>query len=378
MSEAVRIDVVDRSAARAEPEAPMAVLAELTHRCPLQCPYCSNPLELERASAELDTETWCRILDEAAALGALQVHFSGGEPTVRRDLETLVRHAARAGLYSNLITSGVMLDEARIAALVEAGLDHVQISFQDVDDAAGDRVAGFRDAQRLKRRAAALVRGAGLPLTVNAVVHRQNLSRLPEMIELALKLGAGRLEVAHVQYYGWALRNRAALLPSRAQLEAATRVVDEARARLKGRLLIDYVVPDYHAALPKACMGGWARRFFNVTPSGKMLPCHAAETLPGFRFLSVKDASLAEIWRHSEAFNRFRGTAWMPEPCRSCDRREIDWGGCRCQAFALTGDAAATDPVCFRSPHREEVVTAVREAEEEPQEFVYRRIGGAG
>lgn len=378
MSEAVKIDVVDERAARAEPEPPMAVLVELTHRCPLQCPYCSNPLELERAAAELDTATWCRILDEAAALGALQVHFSGGEPTVRRDLETLVRHAARAGLYSNLITSGVMLDEARVAALADAGLDHVQISFQDVDDAAGDRVAGFRDAQRLKRRAAALVRAAGLPLTVNAVVHRQNLSRLPEMIQLAVELGAGRLEVAHVQYYGWALRNRAALLPSRAQLEAATRVVDEARARLKGRLLIDYVVPDYHAALPKACMGGWARRFFNVTPSGKVLPCHAAETLPGFRFMSVKDASLAEIWRHSEAFNRFRGTAWMPEPCRSCDRREIDWGGCRCQAFALTGDAAATDPVCFRSPHRGVLWAAVREAQEEPQEFVYRRIGGAG
>jgi pyrroloquinoline quinone biosynthesis protein E len=378
MSEAAAIEAREARPAAPEPEPPMALLAELTHRCPLQCPYCSNPLELDRARSELDTATWCRIIDEAAALGALQVHFSGGEPTARRDLEDLVRHAAKAGLYTNLITSAVMLDEARVAALVEVGLDHVQISFQDIDDAEGDRVAGYRGAQRLKRRAAALVRAAGLPLTVNAVVHRQNLARLPAMIELAVELGAGRLEVAHVQYYGWALENRAALLPTRAQLEEATRVVDEARLRLKGRLLIDYVIPDYHAALPKACMGGWGRRFFNVTPSGKVLPCHAAETLPGFAFPSVKEASLAEIWRHSDAFNRFRGTAWMPEPCRSCERREIDWGGCRCQAFALTGDAAATDPVCWRSPDRAALEMAVRETGAAPPDFVYRRIGGAG
>jgi pyrroloquinoline quinone biosynthesis protein E len=361
----------------AEPDAPLALLAELTHRCPLQCPYCSNPLELDRARDEIDTASWARVMEEAASLGVLQVHFSGGEPMARRDLDEIVGAATRAGLYSNLITSAVLLDEARLAGLVASGLDHVQISFQDIDDAEGDRVANYRDAQRLKRRAARLVCAAGLPLTVNAVMHRQNLARLPEMIELAVELGAGRLEVAHVQYYGWGLRNRAALLPNRAQLDEATATVEAARARLKGRLIIDYVVPDYHAARPKACMGGWGRRFLNVTPAGKVLPCHAAETLPGFDFPSVKTASLAEIWRRSDAFNRFRGTSWMPEPCRSCDQREIDWGGCRCQAFALTGNAAATDPACALSPDRAVLDAALRETDAPPPPFLYRRIGGA-
>jgi PqqA peptide cyclase len=355
---------------------PMAILAELTHRCPLQCPYCSNPLELERVAGELDTESWLRVIDEAAALGVLQLHFSGGEPLVRRDLETLVAHAARAGLYTNLITSAVLLDQGRLDALVAAGLDHVQISFQDVDDAQGDRVAGYRNAQRLKREAAARVQAAGLPLTVNAVVHRQNLERLGAMIEAAVDLGARRLEVAHVQYYGWALANRAALLPTRAQLDAATATVEAARERLRGRLVIDYVVPDYHAALPKACMSGWGRRFMNLTPMGKALPCHAAETLPGFDFPSVRTMSLGEIWRDSDAFNRFRGTGWMLEPCRTCERREIDWGGCRCQAFALTGNAAATDPVCHRAVERGDLVAAITATHEAPPPFVYRRIGG--
>jgi pyrroloquinoline quinone biosynthesis protein E len=359
-----------------EIETPLAILAEVTHRCPLQCPYCSNPLALERGRQELETAEWLRVLDEAAALGVLQVHFSGGEPMARRDLEALVAHAARAGLYTNLITSGVLLDDRRATALAEAGLDHVQISFQDVDDAEGDRIAGYKDAQRSKREAARRVRDAGLPLTVNAVVHRQNLARLAEMIELAVELDAARIEVAHVQYYGWALLNRAALLPTRAQLDAATAVVDEARERLRGRLVIDYVVPDYHAALPKACMGGWGRRFLNVTPSGHVLPCHAAETLPGFDFPSVRQSSLAAIWQHSDAFNRFRGTEWMQEPCRSCERREIDWGGCRCQAFALTGDIAATDPVCGKVVDRSVLEEAVRQTGAPPPPLVYRRIGG--
>ncbi len=356
---------------------PMALLAELTHRCPLQCPYCSNPLELDRVRDELDTESWQRVLDEAAGLGMLQVHFSGGEPLVRRDLETLVRHATKAGLYTNLITSAVLLDETRLAGLAAAGLEHVQISFQDVDDAAGDRVANYRDAQRLKREAAHRVEAAGLPLTINAVVHRQNLERLPAMIDAAVELGARRLEVAHVQYYGWALANRAALLPTREQLDAATATVEAARERLRGRLVIDYVVPDYHAALPKACMSGWGRRFMNVTPSGKVLPCHAAETLPGFVFPSVRQESLGEIWRRSDAFNRFRGTGWMQEPCRSCERREIDWGGCRCQAFALTGDAAATDPVCHKATRRGRLAAAIEATRTAPPSFIYRRIGGA-
>ncbi|HEV3175804.1 MAG TPA: pyrroloquinoline quinone biosynthesis protein PqqE [Stellaceae bacterium] len=360
-----------------EVDPPLAILAELTHRCPLQCPYCSNPLELERAREELDTDTWRRVLDQAASMGVLQVHFSGGEPMARRDLEELVAHAARAGLYTNLVTSGVLLSDARADALVEAGLDHVQVSFQDVDDAAGDRIAGYEGAQRLKREAAARVRERDLPLTINAVMHRQNLSRLPEVIEQAVELGAGRLEVAHVQYYGWALANRDALLPTRAQLDEATAIVEAARERLRGRLVIDYVVPDYHAMLPKSCMGGWARRFLNVTPSGKALPCHAAETLPGLAFPSVRTMSLDAIWRGSEAFNRFRGTDWMMEPCRSCDRREIDWGGCRCQAFALTGNPRVADPVCHLAPDHLALEPALRAAEAAPPPLIYRRIGGS-
>jgi len=355
---------------------PMAILAEVTHRCPLQCPYCSNPLELDRIVNELDTDSWCRVLDEAAALGVLQVHFSGGEPLVRRDLATLVGRAARAGLYTNLITSAVLLDQQRLDTLVAAGLDHVQISFQDVEDAEGDRVAGYRNAQRLKREAAGRVQAAGLPLTVNAVVHRQNLARLGAMIDAAVELGARRLEVAHVQYYGWALANRAALLPTRAQLDEATATVEAARERLRGRLVIDYVVPDYHAALPKACMSGWGRRFMNLTPTGKALPCHAAETLPDFDFPSVRTMSLGEIWHESDAFNRFRGTDWMLEPCRSCERREIDWGGCRCQAFALTGNAAATDPVCHLATERGRLAEAITATRDAPPPFVYRRMGG--
>ena len=355
-------------------EPPLALLAELSHRCPLRCPYCSNPLALERASAELDTAQWQRVLREAATLGVLQVHFSGGEPLVRHDLAALVGVARAVGLYSNLITSGVLLDRARLAALVEAGLDHVQLSFQDAEAGGADRIAGLAGAHDKKLAAAALVREAGLPLTVNAVVHRQNLEHLPHMIELALRLGAQRLEVAHVQYYGWGLANRRALLPTSDQLERATALVEAERTRLKGVLTIDYVLPDYYARRPKACMGGWARRFLNISPAGKVLPCHAAETLPGFIFPSVMTESLADIWYHSEAFNRFRGTAWMPEPCRSCDRREIDWGGCRCQAFALTGDAARTDPACALAPDRA-LLDRARDEAQGPLDFVYRQIG---
>jgi pyrroloquinoline quinone biosynthesis protein E len=352
---------------------PLALLVELTHRCPLRCPYCSNPLELSRASAELDTETWKRVLGEAAALGVLQVHFSGGEPLARRDLAGLVGHAARGGLYGNLITSGIGLDADRLARLVEAGLEHVQLSLQDSDLASGDRIAGLAGAQQAKRRAARLVLEARLPLTVNAVVHRQNLDRLDEIIDLGETLGADRLEIAHVQYYGWALANRAALLPSRRQLDTATATVEAARARLAGRLVIDYVLPDYYAHRPKACMGGWGRRFLNVTPTGKVLPCHAAETLPGLIFPTVYKASLSEIWHRDPAFERFRGTPWMPEPCRSCERREIDWGGCRCQAFALTGDAARADPACALAPDHDLLAMARDEAEARAPAFAYRQ-----
>lgn len=332
------------------PSPPLALIAELTHRCPLKCPYCSNPVALAPQMAELPGSAWRKVFDEAAALGVMHVHFTGGEPLARRDLAELVRAAAGHGLYTNLITSAVSLNEARLTELTDAGLDHVQISFQDVEAVAADRIGGYPGGHARKRAAAELVRGAGLALTLNFVVHRLNLERLPAMIAMGLELGAGRIEIAHVQYYGWALLNRAALLPSPEQVESATATVEAARLELKGRLVIDYVAPDYYAARPKACMGGWARQSLLVTPVGKALPCHAAETLPGLEFPSVLDHSLAEIWERSEAFNRFRGFDWMAEPCRSCERREHDFGGCRCQAFALTGDAARADPVCALSP----------------------------
>ncbi|MGH6877328.1 MAG: pyrroloquinoline quinone biosynthesis protein PqqE [Rhizomicrobium sp.] len=356
------------------PAPPMALLAELTHRCPLQCPYCSNPLGLDRAGVELNTDEWLRVLAEAADLGCMQVHFSGGEPTARRDLERLVEGASRHGLYTNLITSGVLLDETRISRLAEAGLEHVQLSFQDAEEEDANRIAGFAGHAK-KLDVAAQIRATGLPLTANFVVHRQNLDRLEKMIALAVALGAQRTEIAHVQYYGWALRNRTALIPSREQLERATATVEEARARLEGAMVIDYVVPDYYARRPKACMGGWGRRFLNVTPAGKVLPCHAAESIAGLTFENVRDRSLADIWQSSEAFNRFRGVAWMPEPCRSCERAEIDWGGCRCQAFASAGDAARTDPACaLSSDHGLIGEIAATESVSAAPEFAYRRF----
>lgn len=329
---------------------PLALLAEITHRCPMRCAYCSNPLALEPASRELSTAVWRRVLQEAADIGVLQVHFSGGEPTARPDLCQLVADATACGLYANLITSGVLLDRAGVQALAAAGLEHVQLSIQDVDKESGERVGGFAGAHDRKLALAEWVKEAGLALTINAVIHRLNAARTGAMIELAVALGAERLEVAHVQYYGWALVNRAALLPTREQLDQTSRTVEAARAALAGRLLIDYVIPDYHARLPKACMGGWGQRFLNIDPAGRVLPCHAATTIPDMTFETVFDRSLGQIWEHSAAFNRFRGSDWMPEPCASCDRREIDWGGCRCQALALTGNAEATDPVCHRSP----------------------------
>jgi len=356
------------------PEPPLALLAELTHRCPLQCPYCSNPLALEGVEGELSTEEWCRILDEAAALGAYQVHFSGGEPALRKDLPKLVRHASAAGLYTNLITSGIPLNGEKIDALAEAGLEHVQLSLQDTLPEEADRVAKMPGAHAKKLEIARCVREAGLALTINCVFHRQNLERLDAMIELAVALGAGRLEIAHVQYYGWATENRQALLPSRDQIEKANALIADAEARLKGVLLFDHVPPDYYARRPKACMGGWGRQFLNVSPSGKALPCHAAETIPDLRFDNVRERSLADIWVKSDAFRRFRGTGWMPEPCGSCDRREIDWGGCRCQALMLTGDAAKADPVCELSPDHGRILQMVENgAGQETPPFRYRR-----
>jgi pyrroloquinoline quinone biosynthesis protein E len=356
---------------------PLAVLAELTHRCPLQCPYCSNPVELERGGAELTTDEWKRVLSELAAIGVLQVHFSGGEPTARKDLRELVRHATDVGLYTNLITSAVLLTKDKLAALADAGLCHVQISFQGSEQGVADRVAGLKGAHAKKIEAAGWARELGLPLTVNAVMHRQNLFQLPDIIQMAVDLDADRLEVANVQYYGWALKNRAALMPTVEQIDETSRIVEEAETRLKGILAIDYVVPDYYALRPKKCMGGWGRQFFNISPSGKILPCHAAETITGLEFESVQEHSIAWIWQNSEAFNLYRGTGWMPEPCQSCEYREIDYGGCRCQAFALTGDAGNTDPACALSPLHEQIFkTAMSESEGDNHRFIYRNFVG--
>jgi pyrroloquinoline quinone biosynthesis protein E len=290
----------------------------------------------------------------------------------------LVAGATAAGLYTNLITSGVLLDERRVGSLAAAGLEHVQLSFQDVDPIEADLVGHYPDGHLKKLAAAALVRDAGLPLTANFVVQRRNCERVDAMLDLAVAIGAHRAEIANVQYYGWALRNRAALMPTRAQLDAMNATIAAARERLKGTLAIDYVVPDYYASRPKACMGGWARRFLNISPSGRVLPCHAAETIPNMEFDNVRQRSLGDIWRNSEAFNRFRGTDWMPEPCRSCDRKEIDWGGCRCQALALTGDAARTDPACALSPdHSRMLATATADAVSGADAFSYRRYVNA-
>ncbi len=316
---------------------PLGLLAELTHRCPLGCPYCSNPLELDRRTDELDTATWARVFREAAGLGVLQVHLSGGEPASRRDLVDITAAARDAGLYTNLITSGVGVTAKSLAALADAGLDHVQISIQDSEAKSADHIAGYEGAYVRKRALAAEVVALKLPLTANIVIHRANIERVDELVAMALDMGAARVEIAHVQYYGWALKNRSALMPTREQVERAVSRVQALRDQHHGRIVIDAVVPDYYARFPKPCVGGWGRRSLNVTPSGRVLPCHAAELIPGLEFWSVKDHSLREIWESSPSFNAFRGTTFLPEPCQSCERRDHDFGGCRCQAFAITG-----------------------------------------
>jgi pyrroloquinoline quinone biosynthesis protein E len=330
-------------------EAPLGLLAELTHRCPLHCPYCSNPVELVQRADELDTLTWQRVFDEARELGVLQVHLSGGEPLARPDLPSLVAHASGLGCYTNLVTSGLGLTAERLSDLLDRGLDHVQLSVQDSDRPNANLIAGVKGYDR-KLSAASLIKDAELPLTVNAVLHKANLDHIGGIIALAEQMGADRLELANTQYYGWALRNRAALLPTREQLAAAGPVVRQAQERLAGLMEIVYVVADYHEANPKPCMYGWGSRQLTVAPNGDVLPCPAASVITSLPVQNVVRSSLSAIWYDSETFNAFRGTDWMREPCRSCPRKEIDFGGCRCQAFQLTGDAAATDPVCTLSP----------------------------
>lgn len=358
---------------------PIGMLAELTHRCPLQCAYCSNPVELLKANVEMDTQGWVSLFNEAADLGVLQVHLSGGEPTLRRDLELLVECLAKRGVYTNLITAGVGIAEGRIQALADAGLDHLQLSFQGAQAATTEKIGNNVGAHEKKLETARLARQAGLPLTINAPIHRHNMEEVPQFIELALSLGAERLEIANVQYAGWALLNRNALMPEREAVERQVQIVEEAQQRLHGIMTIDFVTPDYYAIYPKPCMGGWARDAFMVAPDGKVLPCHAAATIPSLHFDRFGERSLTDIWLYSSAFNAFRGTDWMLEPCRSCDRQEIDWGGCRCQAMALAGNAAATDPACIKSPLHSRMAELVNDAMVSPKtapvNFQYRRIG---
>jgi pyrroloquinoline quinone biosynthesis protein E len=339
---------------------PYALLAELSYRCPLHCPYCSNPTRA-RNDGELTTDEWRRVLREATELGVLQVGFSGGEPLVRHDLAELVRGAREAKLYTNLITSGVGLDESRASELREAGLDSVQLSFQSDDVDLADEIAGARAHQR-KLAAASFIRAAGIPLSLNFVIHRRNIDRLPQMIGLAEALGAERVELANVQFYGWAFLNRAALLPTREQVACAREVATAAKARLAGKIDIFYVLPDYYETRPKPCLNGWGQRYLTVNPIGDVLPCPTASSaIPDLRFENVRARSLDWIWRESESFNRFRGTEWMPDPCRSCPQKEIDFGGCRCQAALLTGNAGNTDPVCTLSPNRARVDAVLRD-----------------
>jgi PqqA peptide cyclase len=339
---------------------PLALIAEITHRCPLHCAYCSNPLELTARKEELATADWLRVFGEAAALGVLHLHLTGGEPLARPDLVELIAGARQSRLYTNLITSGIGLSRERLAQLVEAGLDHIQLSFQDSDESTANWIAGAR-AHAHKLELAEWIHEHRIAFTVNLVVHRQNIDHLQRMVVALEALNPDRMEIAHAQYYGWALKNRSALLPSRSQLVRALAVVAAAEERMRGRVRIDMVVPDYHARFPKACMGGWGRQLMLLDPAGRALPCHAAGVIPGMRFDSVREHGLDWIWTNSEAFQKFRGEDWMPEPCRSCDRRKEDFGGCRCQAFLLTGDARATDPVCELAPLHNLIEDAVRE-----------------
>ncbi len=356
--------------------APLGLLAELTYRCPLQCPYCSNPLNMEKSPAELTAGEWGDVFQQAARLGVLQVHLSGGEPCLRPDLEDILKHAVAAGLYTNLITSGVTLTRDRLEGLAALGLDHVQLSVQDVDPEAADIISGYKGGAPKKREVARWVRELGLPLTINVVVHRHNIERLPAMIDYAVEVGAGRIEVAHTQYYAWALKNRAALIPTREQFKRSVEITNEARERLKGIIVFDVVAHDHYAVRPKPCMGGWGRNLIDITPTGKVLPCHACEGIPGIEIDNVRTKPLADIWIKGQSFNMFRGTSWMKEPCKSCERREIDWGGCHCQALSMTGDACATDPACELSAfHKDFAKLAEDEAAAPPPPFIYRRIG---
>jgi len=342
---------------------PLWLLAELTYRCPLHCVFCYNPVDFARDETELSTDDWLRVLREARALGAVQCGFSGGEPMQRDDLEILVAEARRLGYYTNLLTSGIGLNEDRIGKLKQAGLDHIQLSFQDSTREVNDFLSSTRTFD-LKRKAAALIKAHGYPMVMNCVIHRMNIDHIDRIIELAVELDAEYLELANTQFYSWAHINREHLLPTRGQLQAAEATTNRWREKLGARMKIFFVVPDYYETRPKKCMNGWGNVFLTITPDGTALPCHTARMLPGLAFPNVRDMGVREIWHHSEGFNRFRGTGWMKEPCRSCPERDVDLGGCRCQAYMLAQDPAAADPVCDKSPHHGLIVDIVEKAQQ--------------
>jgi len=355
-------------------ERPTTLLAELTHRCPLHCPYCSNPLELIRGEAELATEDWKRVFSQARDLGVLQLGLSGGEPLIRKDLEELARHARSIGLYSTLVTSGLGLTRKRAEALKDAGLEHVQISIQDADTANAERIAGVSSVKQ-KQAAVALVQELGFAFSINVVLHRGNLDRIGEIIDLAGSWGADRLELANTQYYGWGLKNRAALMPTREQVQRAKAIAEAAIERYRKKMQIIFVLPDYYEQYPKACYGGWGKLYIVVTPNGLALPCHAASIITSLSFPSVREHSLEWIWHESPGFKAFRGDSWMKEPCRTCPRKTVDFSGCRCQAFALTGDAANPDPVCTLTPLRGLIDEALGETPDRI-DYEYRVLAG--
>ncbi|TLY29042.1 MAG: pyrroloquinoline quinone biosynthesis protein PqqE [Nitrospirae bacterium] len=340
---------------------PYTLIAEITYRCPLRCPYCSNPIDYARHGAEIDTDTWLRVFHEAEALGVVQLNLTGGEPLLRDDLELFIEKASKLELYTNLITSGIPLTFERLSRFRALGLNSVQLSIQGTRPPESDRIAGAPSFHR-KLEAMHWVKSLELPLTMNVVLHRDNIADIADFIKLAEDFSTDRIELANVQYLGWALQNRSALLPTREQLERARTVAEHARGRLQGKMEVVFVTPDYYSVYPKSCMDGWGRRFIVVNPEGFALPCHLAQTIPGLHFENVRQCHLEEIWHHSSSFNQFRGDGWLPDPCRTCDRRARDFGGCRCQAFHVTGNAGATDPACSLSPDHGRIESARRQA----------------
>jgi pyrroloquinoline quinone biosynthesis protein E len=351
---------------------PYTLVAELTYRCPLRCVYCSNPVDFHRSRNELSTDEWRRVFSEAAELGVMQLHLSGGEPVLRDDLVELIQHARAHDLYTNLITGGTILDEEKLRRFREAGLDHIQLSIQGAARKSAETIAGVR-SHRKKLDVARLIRQVGFPLTLNVVIHRLNIAEVPELITIALELGADRLELANTQFYAWAAENRRVLMPTREQYDRAEEIARDAIAKYRGTLEIAFVQNDYLSGEPKPCMGGWGGSYMCINPAGEVMPCHAAAVIPGLRFESVRDGTLEKIWRDSPAMNAFRGNDWMMEPCRSCPRKEIDFGGCRCQAFMLAGNAAEADPICRLSPHHG-IVESMRAASATDGPLIYRDV----